>query len=177
MGSLYKAAAYAFGCASNSLRSRERALRLFGFAEPENGLWVRPDNLTIGLAELRESLLELGLESEALTCQIAAFSPDDAVSFDLWPIEDLQQGYRDNLVALKDSTSRLSRAFDAEVGRETLLLGRAVTRDILLDPLLPQEMIDVSLRQEVVQAMRAYDKLGKQYWRNFEATHNQRSSS
>ena len=156
-----------------SLRSRERALRLFGFAEPETGFWIRPDNLTIGLAELREALLELGLETEALTYQISTFSPDEAVSFDLWPIEDLEQRYRDNLVMLNDSTARLAHAPDAELGRETLLLGRAVTRDILLDPLLPEEMINVSLRKEVVQTMRAYDRLGKQYWRRFEATHNQ----
>lgn len=158
-----------------SLRSRERALKLFGFAEPETGLWVRPDNLTLGSSDLRAALLELGLESEALTYQIAAFTPADSIRFDLWPIKDLERRYRDNLVALSDSTTRLAQASEEELGRETLLLGRAVTRDILLDPLLPPEMIDVSLRKEVVQAMRAYDKMGKQFWRNFEATHNQRS--
>ena len=90
----------------------------------------------------------------------------------MWDRASLEQRYRQNLELLTKSASAIQGQEDEKVGRETLLLGRAVTRDILLDPLLPAEMIDVALRKEMVDAMRTYDGLGKNYWRRFEKTHN-----
>ena len=55
----------------------------------------------------------------------------------------------------------------AEAARETMQLGRAVTHDILMDPLLPEEMLDTALRRKMNQTMRTYDKLAKSYWRDF----------
>ncbi|MEM7100105.1 MAG: PaaX [Pseudomonadota bacterium] len=158
-----------------ALRGRERALRLFGFAEPQPGLWVRPDNLVLKQAELRSSLLELGLDARALTYTISELAPTEAVRFTLWDRDGLEAQYRKNLTMLAESTERFEHLNEEDVGRETLTLGRAVTRDILLDPLLPSEMVDIELRAKMVAAMRAYDRLGKDFWRRFEATHNARS--
>ncbi len=155
-----------------SLRGRERALRLFGFAQPQLGLWVRPDNLQLELAPLRDALVDLGLEAQALTCCISQLAPHNAVDYALWDRDSLEQRYRGNLKALAESVNSLTDKTEAEAGRETLLLGRAVTRDILLDPLLPEEMVDVQLRGQMVEAMREYDQLGKVFWRGFEVAHN-----
>lgn len=159
-----------------ALRGRERALRLFGFAQPEIGLWIRPDNLVLELTSLREALIDLGLEPAALTYTMTDLAPKDTVDYGLWDRSGLAERYRRNHNWLKESHALLAMAADEraneEIGRTTLLLGRAVTRDILLDPLLPQEMVDVSLRQQMVEEMRRYDRLGKNFWRHFEVQHN-----
>ena len=55
---------------------------------------------------------------------------------------------------------------------ETLFLGRAVTRDILLDPLLPDELVDAGLRKAMVDAMQRYDRRGRAFWREFYRSYN-----
>ena len=64
----------------------------------------------------------------------------------------------------------------ADLACETLLVGRAVTRDILLDPLLPEALVNTALRREMIEAMRAYDRRGKAFWRNFLRTHQDAES-
>ncbi|MEM9620275.1 MAG: PaaX [Pseudomonadota bacterium] len=191
-----------------SLRGRERALRLFGFAESQPGLWIRPDNLVTPLPELQQSLCELGLEPSATTCVIAEMIPAETRHAQLWDRDQLEAQYQSQLQALQKSIARIKRTHAAkadageietegtetegtdaaeiggthatelegtdavEIGKETLLLGRAVTRQILLDPLLPDEMIDTKLRQRMINTMREYDGLGKSFWRHFHTTHN-----
>ncbi len=154
------------------LRGRERALRLYGFAEAHNGLWIRPENLQTSLPELHAALVGLGLDADAnafvLTEPVQPPEPNA-----LWDIRGLEAGYRQQLEALAQSKARLSELDNAAAARETLLLGRAVTRRILLDPLLPDELLDTSLRREMVSAMRQYDRLGKALWRNVYRSHLQ----
>ena len=155
-----------------SLRGRERALRLFGFAEPTAGLWVRPDNLVIEADALRDGLIELGLEPAAVSCHVSELFPEDVIRPHLWNVAALEDRYRQNISTIESSVQRCKSFTEEEVGRETLQIGRAVTRDILLDPLLPEALVDVALRRQMVEAMRGYDRLGKTFWRNFEARHN-----
>lgn len=155
-----------------SLRGRERALRLFGFAESHPGLWIRPDNLVNELASLHRALTELGLDDQAVTCNISEMIPAETRLHTLWDRAELEDRYRMLLQALTDSIQRLPNLTDTQAGKETLLLGRAVTRQILLDPLLPAEMVDAQLRQQMVQSMCEYDELGKNFWRTFHAAHH-----
>ena len=77
-----------------------------------------------------------------------------------------------HLQALADSTTRLSHMHDQDAAKESLLVGRTVSRDILLDPLLPQQLINVKLRQTLMQNMRTYNRLGRSLWRRFLAQHD-----
>ena len=152
----------------SGLRARERALRLKGFAAARPGLAVRPANLRTQPAELRAELAELGLDEDALLLGIDATDP--AHPFDpasLWDLAALEQSYRANCARLEASTSRLPRLDTQSAARETLLVGRAVMRDILIDPLLPEAMVDTALRRHMIDAMRRYDRLGKNCWRAF----------
>jgi len=152
----------------SGLRARERALRLKGFAEARPGLAVRPHNLRAPMPVLRVELIELGLDEDALVLGIGTSDPDhpfDATS--LWDIAALQQRYRSGCERLEASAARLPDLDVHAAARETLLVGRAVMRDILKDPLLPEELVDTAGRRKLIDAMKAYDRIGKDRWRNF----------
>jgi phenylacetic acid degradation operon negative regulatory protein len=72
---------------------------------------------------------------------------------------------------LRDSTTQLKTMDSENSARETLLVGRAVTRAILLDPLLPEQLINIKLRRQMIVSMQHYDHLGKAIWRNFYQRH------
>lgn len=154
------------------VRSRDRALTLFGFAALEAGFWVRPDNLVADLPSLQTSLRELGLDEAAFACVMAELIPEANIQPRLlWDRDLLERRYRDHSRALSESMARLPALDGVAAAKETLLIGRAVTRDILLDPLLPPELVNASLRHEMIEAMRAYDRQGKAFWREFLASH------
>ncbi len=96
--------------------------------------------------------------------------PKNAIRIDqLWDIANLEQRYRTHITELSDSQHDAETLTLENRARETLLLGRAVTRDILIDPLLPKEMLDTDLRGRMIKAMRGYDRLGKACWREYYA--------
>ena len=152
----------------SGLRARERALRLKGFAEAREGLSVRPSNFRASVPALRTELVELGLDGDALVLDIGtgdSVHPFDAAS--LWDLAELEARYRSNCERLEASVARLPALNVHAAARETLLVGRAVMRDILRDPLLPEELVDTAARRRMIDAMKAYDRVGKDRWRNF----------
>ena len=154
------------------VKSWERALRLCGFAPYQTGLWLRPANLRSSVDALRARLLALGYPDDGLVLEIASLTPSsDAELAALWPIADLEQSYRTNLQRLSVSEALLPELDADTAARETLVVGRMVTRDILLDPLLPSQLIDTQLRTRMIQAMKRYDRLGRRIWRDFYQRH------
>lgn len=150
------------------LRARERALRLKGFAAARPGLAVRPANLRAPLGALRGELTDLGLDPDALVVGVDRVDPWHPLDpCTLWDLAALEQRYLDDCARLERSTDRLTRLDVQSAARETLLVGRAVMRHILTDPLLPEEMVDAALRRRLIEAMKAYDRLGKTCWRAF----------
>ena len=155
------------------VRSNERALHLYGFAPAQTGLWIRPDNLLLPLADLREALLHLGLSEASWLARVSEFEPagfPDAA--EMWNIMALEKLYQANIDALAASGESLARQDANAAARETLLLGRQITRDILLDPLLPDQLIDGDLRRRMISAMHDYDRIGKAFWRSFFERHD-----
>jgi phenylacetic acid degradation operon negative regulatory protein len=152
-------------------RARERALRLRGFAAFKPGLAVRPANLRLSATELRGELMDLGLDDEALLLGLDADDPRRPLDARrLWDLSGLEASYRHNLSCLEKSRSRVP-ALDVEAAaRETLLVGRAVMRDIVTDPLLPETLVDTALRRRMILAMVDDDRLGKAAWRAFYAS-------
>lgn len=155
-----------------AVRGNERALNLFGFAEMAAGLWIRPANLARTLDQVRADLLELGLVPGSLCAQMRQIAPPERLDPEaLWQTEALARRYHENVRLLAQSTERLAGLDDAGAARETLLLGRDVTRAILLDPLLPDALVDAAARRQMIDAMREYDRIGKAYWREFFQQH------
>jgi phenylacetic acid degradation operon negative regulatory protein len=152
------------------VRQRERALRLLGLAPADANLWIRPANLKSSLNEVRERLLGLGLSTAAMVVALEDLLPKNAIRVDqLWDIATLEQRYRTRITELADSQHDAATLTLEDRARKTLLLGRAVTRDILIDPLLPKQMLDTDLRRRMIKAMRDYDRLGKACWREYYA--------
>jgi phenylacetic acid degradation operon negative regulatory protein len=153
------------------LRSRERALKLNGFAQADEGYWVRPDNLLSAVPEIAREAMVLGLEREAVVFGSAEALPRDVGRLKaLWSTDDLSAGYQAWIGELDASTERLPKLSPEDAARESFLLGQAVIRAINLDPLLPAEMVDVDLRRRMVDGMIAYDRIGKECWASLELT-------
>ena len=151
-----------------AVRARERALRLQGFAAVDSGLAVRPANLTLSLAGIRVALIELGLDPAANLFLIQETEP--AARFErLWDTAALEARYASHIANLEQSTRRIPDLDTFAAAKETLLVGRGVTRDIVMDPRLPGEMIDAQLRTTMIERMKTYDVLGKDCWRTFYA--------
>ena len=154
------------------VRKRERALRLLGFASADAALWVRPANLLDSLTTLHTRLIELGLDSTAVLLDIGSLVPAETLNPSmLWPRQTLEDSYRQHSAMLVESGHRLGGLDERDAARETLVAGREVTRHILLDPLLPEQLVDVGLRREMINQMIAYDRAGKRLWRNFFRRH------
>lgn len=154
-----------------ALRARERALKLEGFAELETGLWLRPDNLVASPTDVHVKLESLGFDTGALVLHVDVLAPRPTRKLEtLWNRDRLERGYRQHIGVLAKSTARLDRLPVTDAARETLEIGRRVTAEILLDPLLPEAMIDVALRRKRHEAMRQYNRLGRAAWRTFYST-------
>ncbi|MDA1075090.1 MAG: hypothetical protein O3A63_10075 [Proteobacteria bacterium] len=151
-----------------------KALQFYGLAQASPGLWLRPANLRIDPQALHDDLVSLagGVMGSAWLYRITDLVPADQIDpASLWDIAGLESAYQIWSERLKSSTKTLQQQDYQGAARETLLVGRAVTRLILIDPLLPEEMIDTQARSRLITAMREYDRIGKRIWRKLYETH------
>ncbi|HUE39549.1 MAG TPA: PaaX family transcriptional regulator [Candidatus Binatia bacterium] len=149
-------------------RRCERAFRFFGFRELSAGLEVRPDNLVIALSDLHRELVSLGLPRRAPVFTIAELDEaSQARAAGSWNVRKLVAEYHRSIGALEASAVRLPKLAPGEAMVESFVLGGRVIRQLVLDPLLPESIVDAAERRALVAAMRRYDKLGHACWRPF----------
>ncbi len=142
---------------------RGRALRLLGFRPLAPGLELRPDNLSGGVAGVREQLAALGLELPVFgVTDLDAQWRERALA--LWDGRDLVRGYRRTCRALEQSAARLRDLPRDRAMLESFTLGGAALRQIVLDPLLPDPIVPASERRALLAAMDRYDRLGREAW-------------
>ncbi len=150
---------------SRARRRHEQALRLLGFRTLARGLEVRPDNLVGGIAAVRDPLDALGLDPACVVFRIDALAEQTEVrARALWDVDALRAAYRRSRQELADSERRLARLGPKHAMVETFLLGGRVLRQLALDPLLPDEICPRAERDELVDAMRRYDRSGRACW-------------
>ncbi|MEL7446137.1 MAG: PaaX [Pseudomonadota bacterium] len=151
-----------------AVRARDRALRLSGFATLEDGLWIRPDNLSTTLLELSADLTALGLSRRAVLFRSDELIHDQSMTIpELWNRKDLEANYRAGLAQISASEARLNALPPAKAAREVLQTGSAVIDVLTHDPLLPDALVDTGLRGDLLQAMLSYDVKGKAVWATF----------
>jgi phenylacetic acid degradation operon negative regulatory protein len=149
-------------------RRRERALDFFGFRALGPGLWVRPDNLRGGVAELRPRLRALGLGAEAPIFAVHELDPEtDARARGLWDGGALCRGYRETRDDLARSAQRLHSLTPERAMVESFLVGGRALRQLAFDPLLPEPIVPAAPRRALVDELRRYDRSGRAYWRAF----------
>lgn len=150
------------------LRAREQALKLNGFAALAGGLYVRPNNLILDTDNLHEKMVGLGLDEAALVLNIDGYiDPTDRHWTSLWPSKTLEKTYRAATKEMNRSRTAALKMTIEDAAKETLLVGQSVIRTINIDPLLPSEIIDTDLFDEMVSTMTAYNELGVSIWREF----------
>ncbi len=151
-----------------ALRRRLRALRYLGFKELRPGLFVRPNNLKPGLEGIRDELVAFGLEADTLVFRLedlSAAQEDGARA--LWDSPTLEQTYLRLHGDLTVSLDRLEELPLNDSVREAFLLGREGIRHVVLDPLLPEPLVDEDKRSSMVNVLREYCDKGLNLWTRF----------
>ena len=148
-----------------ALRRRERALRLLGFRSLARSLEIRPDNLDGGVAELRDRLYALGVESTAIVHRASELDPaTDAHARALWDPERLSASYVQTTERIERWLPAVTKLPPRTAAREAFFFGGDVLRKILFDPRLPEPLVDVTARRAMLDAARRLDATGRRLW-------------
>jgi phenylacetic acid degradation operon negative regulatory protein len=148
-----------------ALRRRERALVLTGFRELERGLHLRPDNLRGGVSRVRERLHHRGLETDAMVFAVSELDSErDAQARRLWDTRREVDLYRKTRKELDDWLKRAHRLEPEEAAREAFVIGDRAIRQMVFDPLLPEQLTDPGERQAFFEVLLEYDRRGHEIW-------------
>ncbi|MFT5696902.1 MAG: phenylacetic acid degradation operon negative regulatory protein [Myxococcota bacterium] len=152
-------------------RTRNRALRLLGFESLSPALKIRPNNLRGGPERCRERLAGLGFSPAPLVVTITELDLETNCSaLGLWNVEALHARYETTRVTLEGSLSRLPTLSREAAMVESFRIGGEAVRQIVLDPLLPEEIVNAEARRAMFDAMRTYDRAGRDYWKQWTGT-------
>jgi phenylacetic acid degradation operon negative regulatory protein len=149
-----------------ALRPRDRALALLGFRELDRGLFLRPDNLVGGVADVRARLYKLGLDPEAAVFILESLDDErEAHARSRWNGKALTRSYVQGRQRLEDWLAKVE-GLDLEVlARESFLLGNETIRQVVFDPLLPDPLVDVDARRAFLTTLIEFDRVGHTIWR------------
>lgn len=151
-----------------ALRRRLRALRYLGFEELKSGLFIRPNNLRPGVDGIRDELVALGLDREASVFRMDRLDPqEERRARALWDGPALESSYTKLFGELTLARQRLERLPLDDALREVFLLGREGIRHVVLDPLLPDPLIDEQKRSSMVRVLQDYCDKGIDLWAQF----------
>ncbi len=170
------------GADRSTRRHSLRALGLSGFREGLDGLWTRPHNLAEPLSTTFERLGALGLDPGARHFVASHLDAKLRRRWEttLWPIEQLQRGYRRALDSVERSMARVGSMPAEQALVETFVVGGEAIRVIATDPLLPEAILSSFERRALSDAMLRYDELGRGIWgrlrREFEAGRSESSA-
>ena len=151
-----------------ALHRRERALKHLGFKELEQGIYIRPDNLAISFEQLVTELHATGLEQTAKVCAIQFFDAQTIkIITELWSAKTLNQNYQ-KYAQMIEQWLETANELDLDIAtKESLLLGRQTISQLMNDPLLPEDFVDVKLRDQFAQSVQRLDQIGLELWRRF----------
>lgn len=149
-----------------ALRRRARALELLGMREYARGLYLRPDNLAGGVAEVRARLRQLGLETEASVIVAREFEPGELDRIHrLWDGRALARQYRRMREQLEAWLKRADELETTVAAREVFRAGDQAIRTLIFDPLLPEPLVDVAARAAFTDTVLRFDDAGHRIWR------------
>jgi phenylacetic acid degradation operon negative regulatory protein len=148
-------------------RKNEKALSLIGFGQGLPQLWVRPNNLAMGLPEIRELLIHQGMDTDGEVFIGGGFEPHHVERWkrELWSQEEIIRTSVSAREQLERSMERLESLPVKDALVECYLEGTKGIHWILKDPLLPEEMIPSGHRIALTRTMLAYDAFGKGIWK------------
>ena len=153
---------------AKTIRALDRACTRLGFRAFRDGIWVRPDNLTMPIVKMTELLEAMSDTSDIIISRLTdAYIDGEAQSFaDLWNRRDLEEMYRRETNLLKSAMKDLDTVDENIALRDSFLIGGDAIRRLALDPLLPPELIDVEARSEYTGCARDFVKKYNERWQD-----------
>ncbi len=148
-----------------------KAFGFLGIREGLPGLWIRPNNLRLGFRGIIKTLDQLGIESGAKFFEARKFKEklEEKWRHCLWPLDELNKTGREILEKISRSRLKLKNMPPAQAVVESYLVGSEASYRLTMDPLLPNEILDASVRIDLTEAMLEYDVIGNRIWmENFE---------
>lgn len=154
---------------TKTLRNAEQACLRLGFRQLWQRQWLRPNNLAVDNDQLGAQILSLvgdDRECEFILAVNSAITLPDSLGplQSLWEVDKIEASYKAHINILQRSLDSLSSKGSDELLRETFILGGEGVHLLSLDPLLPKEFFNTSLRQQLTQLVKDYDAAGKVYW-------------
>ncbi|MGJ8669532.1 MAG: PaaX family transcriptional regulator C-terminal domain-containing protein [Oceanococcus sp.] len=153
-----------------ALHQRERALEMLGLRELVRGLHLRPDNLKGGVSAVRQRLLSLQVDANAVVFVATHFADEQQSRIaQLWDGNSLNQQYREQSLRLENWMASCAQLESDVAARESYLMGGAAIRQLVFDPWLPEPMIDTDARHSFVDTVKRFDETGKTIWMQLDA--------
>lgn len=141
----------------------QRAAYRFGFRQFWGDCWIRPDNLQQSSLELVRLLTQLSGENNFMLMRVSEFETElDPRA--LWSASTLEKNYQTQIALLNTSLASIESADLAKKFRDSFILGGHCIHTLAIDPLLPDEMINIQLRDELTQLMKSYDRVCRPFW-------------
>lgn len=140
------------------------ALDALGFRRIAPNLQVRPDNLALGLDELKQLAASIGVPKDMIL--LCSTTRDDKDWPSLWDSKSIDRDYASMIRRLEDSRSALADMSLEDARLETFKLGGAAIHLLAKDPLLPDSFVDTRARLTLWQVLLDYDTAGKRIWAN-----------
>ncbi len=143
-----------------------RALKLMGFRGSGRDLYIRPANLVMNEYQLAATLRSLGASEDVWPIgPTKLVNAHPAKAFHEWDCHGLNKSYAEWLVELDATWRHLKEMGIYESAAKAFEVGDRAIRAIVADPLLPETMVDVVLRERFFEKMRYFDGLGHFLWR------------
>ncbi|AOA59953.1 hypothetical protein BFG52_09740 [Acinetobacter larvae] len=151
-----------------TLRVQQRALALLGMCPWHSGLYLRPNNIQGAVTGLTARLKNLGLSEQAVLFRLSDLAAEQQQQVcHLWDSTALEQSYHQLMRGLQQATIQLKHGSLPDAARQSYVIGDAAIRQMIFDPMLPEPLLDVKLRQQCRQQLQDFDALGHEIWANF----------
>ncbi len=144
----------------------KKSLIKAGFREGTANLWIRPNNLRIGLKGIKNILKQLQSTDSGELFIGNTFNElmSERWKRFLWPVDELLETQQQFLNKIEQSAERVERLPRRNALVESFLIGSEAVFLLITDPLLPEEMMPGDFRRKLTRAMQEYDKIGKRIW-------------
>lgn len=152
--------------AGRKLSIAVRGFDLLGFKEGLPGLWVRPDNLTLELEEVTSLHAKVGKTEPGEMFVGSGFQRRliEQWAENLWPVATILEKQLQFLEKMEQSANQLDKMSPEKALLESFLIGSEAIQLLVMDPLLPVEMMDNRSRIKLTEMMLDYDGIGKRIW-------------
>ena len=120
----------------SALAKREKALSYYGFQSIEPALYIRPNNLSPSIFELKRLMVAFGLEATAQFFKVSQVESVRKVR-DLWDTEALIAGYHQASKSIEQWMAQAESIDLFTAAHTSFFVGKATILTLRHDPLLP----------------------------------------